>query len=321
MNEQRVALAIQKPDGRPNMGDESLALLKAGGISCTFRPRVDDAPSNIPGLDIVVMRNGDIAGAVARKEADLGIVGLDMYEEYRTGPRAIIVKNLGFGRCVLKLGVKADFVFTNPSNLEGLRVATSYVNLTADLFKAYATAVQIQAYGGGEEGFVKRGYADACVVISDTGTSLEANGQKPAWDVLESQAILIANPMLSEKRGSERIVWRALRAIMTGLWRTQYTMLEANFLKPLTDEVLATLPALESPTVSPLQSGGQATRSLAPIGDLEQSLARLYAAGATEVVALEVRAVYPNIDDPEITRMMRVIYGQDWQLLNPPYLL
>lgn len=319
--EQKLALAIQKPNGKPNMGDESMALLEAGGIYCTFRPRVDDTSTNLPGLDIIAMRNGDIAGAVARAEADLGIVGWDMYEEYRSRPRATILKPLGFSVCTLKLGVRKNFDFTDPRSLKGLRVATSYPNLTTDFFSRCDTEVVIKTYQGGEEGFVKRGAADACVVISDTGDSLEFNGQKPVCGVLESQAMLIASPLLSEKRGSERIVWRALRAIMTGLWRTQYTMLEANFLKPLTDEVLATLPALESPTVSPLQSGGQATRSLVPISTLEQSLARLYAAGASDVVALEVRAVYPNIDDPEITRMMRVIYRQDWQLPNPPYLL
>lgn len=321
MIEQGVTLAIQKPNGKPNMGDESMGLLKAGGISYTFRPRVDDAPTSIPGLDLIAMRNGDIAGAVARGEADLGIVGLDMYKEYRGETVATNLKPLGFSVCTLKLGVKKDFAFTDPSSLRGLRVGTSYPNLTADFFRRWDTEVVIKTYQGGEEGFVKRGGADACVVISDTGDSLDLNGQKPVYDVLESQAMLIASPMLSEKRGSERIVWRTLRAIMTGLWRTQYTMLEANFLEPLTDEVLATLPALESPTVSPLQSGGQATRSLVPISDLEQSLARLYEAGASEVVSLEVRAVYPNIDDPEITRMMRIIYGKDWQLPNPPYLL
>lgn len=317
--EQKLALAIQKPDGKPNMGDESMALLRASGISFTFRARVDDAQTNIPGLGIQVRKNGDIAGAVATGEADLGIVGLDMYQEYQGDLKAIILMPLGFSRCILKLGIKEGFDFSDPKSLENLRVATSYRNVTAAFFRDWGTIVQIRTYQGGEEGVVKRGSAEACVVISDTGTSFKENGLKPAWNVLESQAMLIANPKLSEKRGSEQIIWRALRAITTGLWKTQYTMLEANFLTPLTDEVLATLPGAKSPTISPLQSGGKATRSLVPISEFEQSLRKLYAAGASEVVTLEVKSVYPNLNDPEVTRMMRVIYGQDWQLPNPPY--
>lgn len=60
--EQRLALVIQKPNGEPNpnMGDESMALLKAGGISFTFQARVDDTSTNIPGLDVIRMRNVDL---------------------------------------------------------------------------------------------------------------------------------------------------------------------------------------------------------------------------------------------------------------------
>lgn len=311
--EQRLALAIQKPIGKPNMGDESVALLEAGGILFTFRPRVDDAPTNISGLDIIRMRNGDLSKAVACGEADLVIVGLDMYQECPEQPKALMLRELGFGRCVLKLGVKDSFDYQDPTSLTGLRVATSYPYLTAQFFSSRGVKVRINAYQGGEETVVNRGFAEACAVISDTGTSLRTHGLKPVALILESEAVLLANPNLSQKRGSEKIVWRALRAIMTGLWKTQYTMLEANFREPLADEVLATLPALGSPTVAPLQSGGQATRSLVPMNTREESLRRLYVAGASEVVALEVKAVYPNLNDPEVTRMMRAIYGADWQ--------
>lgn len=320
---EKLALAIQKPNGEsdPNMGDESVALLKTGGLKFAFKPRVDDAPTNIPGLDIVKMRNGDLVKAVCQGEVDLVIAGSDMYKEYSGQPKAILLNALGFSYCTLKLGIKKDFDFQDPRSLAGLRVATSYPNVTAEFFgkTGWNTDVNINPYLGGEEGVVKRGNAEACVVISDTGNSFEANGLKPAWIVLESQALLIANSRLSEKRGSEQIVWRALRAIMTGIWKTQYTMIEANFKIPLTNEALETLPALESPTVSSLQSGGQAIRSLVPIRNLEESLNRLYAAGASEVVTLEVKSVYPNLNDPEVTRMMRAIYGNNWHLPYPPY--
>lgn len=321
--EQQIILAVQKPNGESNrnLGDDSVALLKAGGLSFTFKPRVDEAPTNISGLTIVKMKNGDLSRIVTEGEADLAIVGLDMYQEYPGeypgGPKAKILKPLGFSRCILKLGIKTDFDLTDPKDLAGFRIATSYPNITAGFFEGWNTPIRIKTYLGGEEGVVKRGEADACVVISDSSTSFTANGLKAGWNVLESQTMLIANPNLSEKRGSEQIVWRALRAVMTGLWKTQYIMLEANFLTSLNDEVLATLPSAKSPTVLALQSGGQATRSLVPISNLEESLQKLYAAGASEVVALEVKSVYPNLDEPEVTRMMKVIYGQNWHLPNP----
>lgn len=324
MIEQRLALAMQKPNGepKPNMGDESLALLKAGGISCTFSPRVDDAPTSIPGLDLIVMRNGDIAGAVARGEADLGIVGLDMYEEYPGLPKAVNLKELGFGRCVLKLGVRDSFNYQYPASLANLLVATSYPNLTAQFFNSRNTKIRIKAYQGGEETVVRRGFAEACVVISDSGTSFTVNGLKPAWNVLESQAMLIANPGLSEKKGSEQIIWKTLRAIMTGIWQTQYTLLKFNYPEINEPEIMAQTAARESPTKMPLDTKGwKAAETLMPIGSRQEVETNLLGLGAKDLVYTTVERMVPNLDDVEVTRMMRVIYGQDWQLPNPPYLL
>ncbi|MBI4036930.1 ATP phosphoribosyltransferase [Candidatus Daviesbacteria bacterium] len=322
---ENLALAIQKPDGKPNMGDESIALLKAGGLMFSFKSRVDDTPvRNIPGLDIVKMKNGDLVKAVCEGDVDLAIAGLDMYQEYAGQPKAIILDALGFSRCALKLviikGKVGFFDYKDPTSLAGLRIATSYVNVTEDYFsRIWNTKVSIRPYLGGEEGVVKRGKAEACVIISQSGDSLEANRLKSVGVVLESQAVLLANSELSEKRGSEKILWRTLRAITTGRWRTQYTMLEANFLQSLTDEVLARLPSAGSPTVSFLQSGGQAVRCLVPVNALQEALNKYYDAGASEVVRLSVESVYPNLDNPEITKMMRAIYGEDWEIPNPPY--
>lgn len=319
MIEQQIALAIQKPNGKPNLGDESEALLKAGELEFSFKPRVDDALTNIPGLEIVRMKNADLIKSVCEGDVDLAIAGMDMYQEYTKSPKALILNSLGIGTCKLKLGVRQDFEFKDPTSLAGLRVATSYPKETADFFKCWETEVTVRERAGGEETFVKRGKAEACVVISDTGNSLTANGLTLVWPVSETQAFLFANSEINEKRGSERIMWNTLRAITTGVWNTQYTMLEANFPKKLTEEMVATLPSAGSPTISALESGGQAIRSLVPVKTLKESRDKYYAAGASKLVRLKVESVYPDLDDPEINRMMRAIYGEDWKLSHPPY--
>lgn len=315
--EQSLAIGIQKPeivDGIPNMGEESVVLLKSGGIAFTFRRRVDDTPTSIPGLDILKMRNGDLSRAAAEEEADLVIVGLDMYQEYQGNPRAIILKPLGFSRCTLKLGVKEEFNFTNPKDLAGLRVATSYGNVTAAFFRDWDTEVEIRRYFGGEEDVVKRGKAQACVVISNSGDSFTLNGLKPVWNVLESQAMLIANPKLLEKRGSEQIVWRTLRAIMTGIWQTQYTLLKFNYPESVEAQIMDQTPSRESPTKMPLDAKGwKAAETLMPIIDRETVEVKLLGLGARDLVYTTVERMVPNLDDLEVTRMMRAIYGESWQ--------
>lgn len=315
--EPSIALAIQRPEtvnGVPNMGEESLALIKAGGISVTFNRRVDDAPTNIPGLYIIRMRNGDLARTAAVGEADLVIVGRDMYEEYPGDPRAIVLKPLGFSRCTLKLAVEEGFDFTQPKDLAGLTIATSYINVTGAFFEKEGVNVKIRHYQGGEEGVVKRGDAQACLLISNTGDSLTLNGLKPVYNVLESEAMLIANPNLSEKRGSEQIVWRALRAIMTGVWQTQYTLLKFNYPDDKEEEIMKQTPARESPTKTPLdEKGWKAAETLMPIGSRDDVETNLLGLGAKDLFYTNVTKMIPNLDDAEVTRMMRAIYGDDWQ--------
>jgi len=52
---------------------------------------------------------------------------------------------------------------------------------------------------------------------------------------------------------------------------------------------------------------------------VDQWVGKLLEKGARDAVLETVEKVYPNLDDPEVNRMMRVIYGQEWQLSNPPY--
>lgn len=320
MIEQQIILAIQKPSDnpqKPNMGDESVTFLQNGGLSFTFESRIDDTSvKNIKGLRILQMKNADLARAVGEGEADFAILGLDMNQESSRQQRAIILQPLGFSNCSLNLCVREEADFVDPANLAGLRIATSYVNITQDFFRRIVGVnVIIRPYQGGEEGAVKRGTADACVVISEKGTSVEKNDLRILKKILDSEATLFANPDISEKKGSERIAWRFFRSVMTGLWKTQYTLLKANFRRPLTDEALAILPCAESPTILSLQSGGQAVELLVPINGLTQLVDELQNKGASSVVTVDKVTRYPDLNDSSVTRMMRAIYGNTW---NPP---
>ena len=143
---------------------------------------------------------------------------------------------------------------------------------------------------------------------------MRLNGLKPVYDVLESEAMLIANPNLSEKRGSEQIVWRALRAIMTGIWQTQYTLLKYNYPEDNELEIMEQTPARESPTIMPLdKSGWKAAETLMLIGSRDDVETKLLRLGARDLVYTTVERMVPNPDDTEVTRMMRAIYGENWQ--------
>lgn len=319
--EQSLAIGIQKPTGSTNLGEETAALLIAGGLKWKFPQRVDFAPTNIKNLEIVAMRNGDLTRACARREIDVAIVGRDKYWDY-DGPYTspVILKELGYSQCTVKLGVRTDFPFTGLEDLKKQTIATSYVRGSARWFRERGIPVSIYEYEGGEEigpARLWRTNAVACIAVSDTGDSMEANNAKAVMEVLKSEAILIANPEFADQPQSQKVFWDLLRTIMTGIWQTQYTLLEFNYPESAENQIMAQTPARESPTKMPLDAKGwKAARTLMPITSREEVETNLLGLGAKDLVYSKVERMVPNVDDVEVTRMMRAIYGQNWQFSN-----
>lgn len=344
MIEQRIALAIQKPGDKPNkknMGDEFLEILKAGGLTSKSVTRVDFARTNITGLYLWSKKNGDIAEAVGRKETLLGVVGEDKLGEYYSPNSLIVATQLGFSRCVLKFGVTErrefgecnDREYREPRDLIDKIIATNYPRGTsrwldqkgipwviANGIEAPSGVAKIIKVDGGAESVVNWGSAQACVEVSETGTSMVANKIVPIEDVLESQAVLIANPILRDQEWAQPIVSQTLRRIMMGLWNTRFTMLEINYPKAREELVLAGLPARESPTKSALEDPNWgAAKVLLPIADADKWVEELFTRGARDAVLEKIERVYPNVDDPDIIKMMKSIYGDNWQPPTPFY--
>lgn len=346
--QQRIALAIQKPatePGKSNMGDEIEEILKAGGLTFRKTSRVDYANTNIPGFYVWRRKNGDIAEAVGRKETLLGILGEDKLGEYYDPDSLIIVDKLGFSQCVLRFGVteRPDFgknkeedkgrEYQQPKDLIGQTIVTNYPRGTGRWLDTQGVpwilvngieppsgVARIVKVEGGAESIVNWGSAQACAEISETGTSMAANEIRPIADIMESQAVLIANPILRSLEWTQPIVLEACRKLLKGIWATRFTMLEVNYPKTLEDIVLAGLPARESPTKSNLADPNWgAAKVLIRKDEVDKWVDTLYQRGARDAVTQKVETVFPNLDDPDITRMMRVIYGNNWQPPTPLY--
>lgn len=324
MLERRIALAIQKPTGKTNMGDETLQILEAGGLSFKLPSRIDDGKTNLTGVDIWLMRNADITQAVSIGVAGLGIVGRDKYTEFTNGsndrPLPLVLGELGYSYCTLKLGVRQDVGYSSPEDLKDRVIATSYPRGTEKFFQEAGVNVRILKCEGGAETYVRRGVAEACVEVSETGNSMKLNGINPVADVMRSQALLIANPDLKVDRATEGPIWRTIRAIQTGLDAKFARMIKLNFPASNKEAIINALPARKSPTL--FQSGDNlwlAAESLVPAADYNRIKQELLFLGAEDIFQLPIADPSPNLDDKRVNNMMQIIYGADWQLPSPPY--
>ncbi len=141
------------------------------------------------GFRFLRVRNQDVPTYVYHQAADIGVVGLDVLEE--KGLELVRLLDLGFGRCSVSIGIRAEeeLDFSKPS----YRVATKMENITRKFFSQKAIPVEIIKLYGSIELAPLVGLADMIVDIVETGETMKQNGLKPALNIMESSAYLIAN--------------------------------------------------------------------------------------------------------------------------------
>ena len=145
-------------------------------------------------IKALLVRPSDVTVYVEHGSADLGIVGLDVLKEQL--PDVVRLKDLKFGKCKLVLAVKKDSSYKKVKDLPAnSKIATKFTKLANDyIYKNGITSELIKLYGSVELAPIV-GLTDAIIDLVATGETLKANNLIPIDTILESSAILIANPV------------------------------------------------------------------------------------------------------------------------------
>jgi ATP phosphoribosyltransferase len=159
-----------------------------------------------------------------------------------------------FGKVRWVLAVPEESRYREVRDLEGATIATELVRATQAYFARHAVTVNVEFSWGATE--VKPPMlADAIVEVTETGSSLRANRLRVIDTVLESNTQLIANRDSLEhdwKRTKLENIALLLKAAIEAQGRVGIML---NVKVTDLDAVLALLPALQRPTVSPLSDG------------------------------------------------------------------
>jgi len=262
-------------------GDTVAFLSRAGytlrGGERSYRPSIDD-----PGLQVKILRPQEIPRLVADGSYDIGITGWDWVLE--TGADVEVLARLGYGRVRLVMAVPeqvaggADEVLRRFIEERGVfRVSTEYLNLAS---RYLASLPSYRELAGPEPPtvvtpwYVRPGSsrvrlylsfgateakppedADAVIDNTATGITLQQNGLRVVGEVLESEAVLIANRGSLAGPAREKIldVAAMLRGVVAAKERLHiFVNVDAGNLPRL----LELLPALKGPTVAPLSTEG-----------------------------------------------------------------
>lgn len=265
----------------------TISLLRGIGLRFEdYRQRLLTPCRNFP-LDILYGRDDDIPEYVADGTVDLGIVGRNIIVE--KGARVEELLPLSFGYCSLVVAVPNDSPVTAAEQLTGQRVATSYPRSARQYFERLGAEVELVELSGSVEVAPALGIASAIVDLTATGSTLVLNDLKEIATVLESEAVLIANPHSIAAPGVHLEIARLMVRINSRLAAGRHKYITMNAPEAALPQIKEIVPGLKTPTVVPLaEAGWVAVHTVIAENDFWELIERLRDAGASGIVVMPV---------------------------------
>lgn len=218
--------------------------------SRSYFPMVDDDE-----IRCTLARAQEMSRFVEVGTLDAGLTGKDWVLE--NGSKVVVVQDLIYSKASAAharwvVVVAEDSPIRELKDLEGKKIFTELVHFTQRYFAERNIHVHVEFSWGATEGKVIEGLCDAIVEVTETGSTLRANGLRIVQELMKTNTQLIANqeayrdPWKREKIEQISLLLQgALRAEgMVGLKMN----VPANDLK----SVIELLPSITAPTVANL---------------------------------------------------------------------
>ena len=277
-----LRIAVQ---AKGRLFEDTMELLAEAGIKLSSAKRTLLIPARNFPVEVLFLRDDDIPDSVASGVADVGIVGENEFVEKEKA--AEIVKRLGFSKCRLSLAIPKDEDYQNLNWFQGRKIATSYPGILSAFLKKNGIKADIHVITGSVEIAPGIGLADAIFDIVSSGSTLVSNRLKEVEIVMESEAVLIANPRLSTEKKEilEELLFR-INAVQIAEDKKYILM---NVPTDNLEQVLSVLPGMKSPTIMPLATPGwSSVHTVLEEKRFWEIINKLKSAGAEGILVLNI---------------------------------
>jgi ATP phosphoribosyltransferase len=250
-------LRLGLPKG--SLQEATFKLFKKAGFTLSlpsersYFPSIDD-----PEIEPVLLRAQEIPRYV-ETDLDCGITGKDWILE--NGSKVKEIGELIYAKQSLKpvrwvIAVPNGSSIRRLKDLNGKQIATELVKVTERFLRSRKIKAEVEFSWGATEVKVAQGLVEAIVELTETGKSLRANKLREVATVCQSTTKFIAN------RNSFKDAWKRkkmeqIALLLKGAIAAEEKVgLKMNLRQRDLAKVLAKLPALREPTVSPLAAKG-----------------------------------------------------------------
>ena len=220
----------------------------------SYLPSIDD-----PQIEPILLRAQEMSRYVEAGVLDCGITGNDWIMENES--KVIRMAELIYSKQSLApvrwvLAVPEDSRIRSIRDLEGKRIATELVNVTKDFLHKNKIRADVEFSWGATEAKLAIRLVDAIVELTETGRSLKANKLRELATVCESRTQFITNKE-SYRDTFKRSKMEEIILLLRGAIAAQEKVgLKMNVREKDLKRVVAKLPALKKPTISPLTAKG-----------------------------------------------------------------
>ncbi len=278
-------LKLGLPKG--SLQEASLQLFRRAGFEISVNPRSYFPTIDDDEVECMLIRAQEMARYVEDGILDAGLTGLDWIQENEAcvvEVADLIYAKQTFGKVRWVLAVPEKSPVQSVKDLQGKIIATELVGVTKRYLEKNGVKAKVEFSWGATE--VKPPVlADAIVEVTETGSSLRANGLRIVETVLESNTKLIANTKAWEDDWKQEKIKTLVLLLKGAIEAAGKVGLMLNVRREDLESVLAVLPALKRPTVSNLsEPDWVAVNTVIEEKTVREIIPRLKAANAQGIV-------------------------------------
>lgn len=282
-----LRIAVQS---KGRLFEDTMSLLGEAGIRVSSSKRTLLVQSPDFPIEVLYLRDDDIPQCVATGVADLGVVGLNEYEERQE--HAEIIRPLGFSKCRLSLAIPKAVEYTGLEWFNGKKIATSYPVILKRFLDEKGIKSDIHLITGSVEISPGIGLADAIFDIVSSGSTLVSNNLAEVEIVMKSEAVLIGNPAMDTVKREilEQLLFR-IEAVKAAEGQKYVLM---NIPTNRVNDVVEVLPGTKSPTIMPLATEGwSSVHTVVSEKRFWETISRLKELGAEGILVMPIEKIIP----------------------------
>jgi len=177
-------------------------------------------------------------------------------------------------------------------DLAGKKIATELVNFTKKYFADRGIDVQVEFSWGATEAKVVSGLADAIVEVTETGSTIKAHGLRIIHELLQTNTKLIANHEAWANPWKRKKMEQVALLLKGALVAEKLVGIKMNVPEARLKDIVALLPSLNAPTVSPLyQSDWFAVETVVDSSVVRDLIPELLKNGAEGIIEYQLNKV------------------------------